>query len=281
GKIGGLDQISNKDATILYCLGYSFISLLLEHMMPEYDNEELTINPTQVFNVHNWTLKPNQPEEPPFTTHMKDICHLDVHVDSKAPKPSLQTEEVPQGKKPRAKSGLRRKQSLKHTSNPSHPSPPTPVVGEMHKEAQQAAGGLTSLGATSKEGAHPQLSSRSNPSVLVDKTKSTRDGLKTAHTDLGTNKESRANDILKKKKLEDLSEFLKDTRSAFFTLDSLQDDPIIVTDESEEENADKDDTHCSFFDYLHDKLLEDVLNSILGIILEPQLCKSQLVFCNI
>nr|GFD23269.1 hypothetical protein [Tanacetum cinerariifolium] len=38
----------------------------------------------------------------------------------------------------------------------SHPSPPTPVVG--NKEAQQVAGGQTSLGATSKEGAHPQLS---------------------------------------------------------------------------------------------------------------------------
>ncbi|GJV03197.1 hypothetical protein Tco_1336766 [Tanacetum coccineum] len=204
GKIGGLDQISNKDATILYCLANGvqvdyakliwedlihklnkktrekivpyprFISLLLEHMMPEYDNEELTINPTQVFSVHNWTLKPNQPEEPPFTTHMKAICKLDVHVVSKAPKPSSQTEEVPQGKKPRAKSRLRRKQSSKHTSesqteasksktgqsetetksssakdkSPSHPLPPTLVVGEMHKEAQQAAGGPTSLGAT-------------------------------------------------------------------------------------------------------------------------------------
>ncbi|GKC36952.1 hypothetical protein Tco_1049336 [Tanacetum coccineum] len=65
----------------------------------------------------------------------------------------------------------------------------------MHKEAQQAAGGPTSLGATSKEGAHPQLSS-----------------------------ESKADDISKKIKLEDLSEFLKDTRSAFFTPDSPQED---------------------------------------------------------
>ncbi|GJY48053.1 hypothetical protein Tco_0438009 [Tanacetum coccineum] len=200
-----------------------FISRILEHKMPEYDNEELTINPTQVFNVHNWTLKPNQPEEHPFTTHIKVICHLDVHVDSKAPKPFLQTEE---------------------DKSPSHPSPPTPVVGEMHKEAHQAAGGLTSLGATSEEGSYPQLSSGSNPSVLVYKTKFARDGLKTAHTNSGTNKESRANDILKKIKLEDLSEFLKDTRSAFFTPDSPQDDPIIVTDKSEEEDADKDDTHA-------------------------------------
>ncbi|GJV96191.1 hypothetical protein Tco_1547768 [Tanacetum coccineum] len=210
GKIGGLDQISNKDATILYCLANGvqvdyakiiwedlihklnkktrekivpyprFISLLLEHMAPKYDNEELTINPTQVFSVHNWILKPNQPEEPPFTDHMKAICNLDVHVDSKAPKYSSPTEEVPQGKKPGARSGLRRKQSSKHTSestteasksqsghsnketksssamdtSPSHPSPPTPVVDEIHKEAQQAAGGPTSLGATNEEGAH-------------------------------------------------------------------------------------------------------------------------------
>ncbi|GKA18488.1 hypothetical protein Tco_0698403 [Tanacetum coccineum] len=211
GKIGGLDQISNKDATILYCLANGvkvdyvqiiwedlihqlnkktiekivpyprFLSLLLDHMIPAYENEEFTINPTQVFSVHNLTLKPNQPEEPPFTDHMKAICNLDVPVDFKAPKPSSQTKEVPQGKKSGAKSGLRRNRSSKHTSesttkasksqtgqskketkssstkdkSPSHPSPPTPVVGEMHKEAQQATGGPTSLGPTSEQGAHP------------------------------------------------------------------------------------------------------------------------------
>ncbi|GKB42804.1 hypothetical protein Tco_0887746 [Tanacetum coccineum] len=122
---------------------------------------------------------------------------------------------------------------------PSHPSPPIPVVGEMHKEAQQAAGGLTSLGDTSKDGAHPQLSSGSNPSVLVDKTKSARDGLKTAHTTSSANEESGADDISRKVKLEDLSDILKDTRSAFFTPDSPTDEPIIVSDESEEEEVEK------------------------------------------
>ncbi|GJZ46326.1 hypothetical protein Tco_0593922 [Tanacetum coccineum] len=219
GKTGGLDQISNKDATILYCLANGvqvdyakiiwedlihklnkktkekivpyprFLSFLLEHVMPEYENEELTINPTQVFSVHNLTLKPNQPKEPPFTNHMKAICKLDVPMDSKALKPSLQTEE-----------------------------------------AQQAAGSPTYLGATSEEGAHPQLSSGSNPSVLVDKTKSARDGLKTAHIDSGVNEESRADDISLKVKLEDLSDILKDTRSAFFTPDSPPDEPIILTE---------------------------------------------------
>ncbi|GKC96980.1 hypothetical protein Tco_1162422 [Tanacetum coccineum] len=74
---------------------------------------------------------------------MKAIYNLDVPIDSKAPKPSSQTEES---------------SSAKDKSS-SHPLPPTQVVGEMHKEAQQAAGGQTSLRATSEEGAHPQLSS--------------------------------------------------------------------------------------------------------------------------
>ncbi|GJV04729.1 hypothetical protein Tco_1338298 [Tanacetum coccineum] len=190
GKRGGMDQISNKDATILYSLANGvkvdyakiicediihkinkktrekvvpyprFISYLLEYMMPKYDNEELTINPTQVFSVHNWALKPNLTKGPSFIDHMKAIYNLDVLVESKAPKPSSQTEEVPQGKNLGAK-----------------------MVGEMHKEAQQAAGSPTSLGATREEGAHPQLSSGTNPSVLVDQTKSAGDRLKTAHTD--------------------------------------------------------------------------------------------------
>ncbi|GJU14105.1 retrovirus-related pol polyprotein from transposon TNT 1-94 [Tanacetum coccineum] len=248
-----------------------FISLLLEYMMPAYDNEELTINPTQA------------------------ICNLDVWVDSKVPKPSSQTEEVPQGEKPGAKSRLKRKKISKHTSeskteasksktgqseketqsssakdkSPSHLSPPTPVVGEMHKEAQQVAGGPTSLGATSEEGSHPQLSSGCDASVdstaeadpeisapndfipsQQDQTKSARDRLKTAHTNLGTNEESRADDISKKIKLYDLLNLLKDTRFAFFTIDSPQDEPIIVSDESkEEEEVAKDkDTHASSHD---------------------------------
>ncbi|GJR39068.1 hypothetical protein Tco_1214752 [Tanacetum coccineum] len=231
---------------------------------------------------------------PPFTDHMKAIYNADVPVESQALKTSSRTKKkVPQGKNPGAISGLRRKQSSKHTSeskteasksktsqsyketqsssakdkSPSHPSTSTPVVAEMHKEAQQAAGGPTSLGATSEEGSHPQLSSgmsafilikpiysasfiftlslhqdvmlQTNPSVLVDKTKSAGDGLKTAHTDLDTNEESRSDDISKKIKLEDLSNLMQDTRSTFFSPDSLEDEPIIITNESEEEEAER------------------------------------------
>ncbi|GJU35739.1 hypothetical protein Tco_1184093 [Tanacetum coccineum] len=231
-----------------------FISLLLEYMMPEYDNEELTINPTHVFSVHNWVLKPNQTEGPPFTDHMKAICNLDVHVDSKSLKPFSHTEETEASKSNTVQSEKETQSTSAKDKSLSHPSPPTPVVGEIHKEAQQAACGPTSLGATSEDGAHPQLSSGTNPSVFVDQTKSARDGLKTAQTDSGTNEESNANEISKKIKLDDLSDLLKDTRSAFFTPDSLQDEPIIVSDESEEEEeVSKDkDTHASSHDVPED-----------------------------
>ncbi|GJQ96944.1 hypothetical protein Tco_0008083 [Tanacetum coccineum] len=89
----------------------------------------------------------------------------------------------------------------------------------------------------------------SNPSVLVDKTKSARDGLKTAHTTSGENKTSRADDISRKVKPKDLSDILKDTRSAFFTPDSPIDEPIIVLNESEEDEEvakDKDTEDTSF-----------------------------------
>ncbi|GKB51405.1 hypothetical protein Tco_0902158, partial [Tanacetum coccineum] len=69
-----------------------------------------------------------------------------------------------------------------------------------------------------------------------------------------TNEESRADEISKKIKLEDLLGLLKDTRSAFFTPDSPQDEPIIVSDESEEEEeVDKDkDTHATSHDIPED-----------------------------
>ncbi|GJY56075.1 retrovirus-related pol polyprotein from transposon TNT 1-94 [Tanacetum coccineum] len=174
-----------------------FISLLLEYMLPEYDHEDLTINPTQVFSFHNWVLKPNQPKGPPFTDYIKAIYNAYVLVESQAPKTSSKTKKnVLQGKNPRARSGLRRKKSSKHTSeskteasksktgqsdketqsssakdkSPSHPSAFTLVVAKMHKEAHQAVGGPTSLGATNEEGAHPQLSSALGCDASADST---------------------------------------------------------------------------------------------------------------
>ncbi|GJV52376.1 hypothetical protein Tco_1448117 [Tanacetum coccineum] len=133
GKTGGFDQITNKDAIILYSLANGinidyahifwediilklkkkqrenvvpytrFISLLIMHKIKEgYGDDEVTLYPTQVFSVNNWALKPNQPEEPPFTDHMLAICAADKPVVFKAPKPSSIAEWVPQGTKPGA-----------------------------------------------------------------------------------------------------------------------------------------------------------------------------------
>nr|GEZ46861.1 hypothetical protein [Tanacetum cinerariifolium] len=95
-----------------------------------------------------------------------------------------------------------------------------------------------------------------NLSVLVDKTKSARDGLKTAHTELGTNEESRSDKISNNIKLEDLSNLMQDSRFAFFTPDSLEDEPIIVLDESEKEETERyKDTHATSHDKPKDTLV--------------------------
>ncbi|GJT98125.1 hypothetical protein Tco_1093643 [Tanacetum coccineum] len=242
GKTGRVDQISNTDAIILYCLANGikvdfskiswediiqklnkktwekvvpyprFISLLLEYMMPEYDHEDLTINPTQVFNVLNWALKPNQPERTPFTDHMLAICNTDVHVENKAPKTSLLAE------------------------NPGHPSASTPVVAEMHKEAQQETGDPTSLGPTSEEGINPQLNSdmsasKNNESIFFAST--TFHSESTSGCDASTDSTAEA----------DLG-FSAPNDS----MPQHQDEPIIVSDESDDkEDVDKNaDTRDSF-----------------------------------
>ncbi|GJT69589.1 hypothetical protein Tco_1028875 [Tanacetum coccineum] len=132
---------------------------------------------------------------------MKAIYNLDVPVDPKAPKPSSQTEEVPQGKKP----GAKRYDTSADSTTEVDPGLYAP-----------------------------------NDSIPSQQ---------------GINEESRADEISKKIKLEDLSNLLKDTRSAFFTLDFPQDEPIIISDESKEEEVAKDkDTHVSYHDSKKDEL---------------------------
>nr|GEX06590.1 hypothetical protein [Tanacetum cinerariifolium] len=166
----------------------------------------------------------------------------------------------------------------------------------MHKEAQQVAVGLTYLGATGKEGAHPQLNSGMYAFIIIEPVYSAsfictmslhQDMMlrqipqlklileyqllripylknrvwmkepKTTHLIAylhGANEESRADDISLKVKLEDLSDILKGTRSTFFTPDSPPDEPIIISDKSDEEEEvtkDKDTESTS-----HDEELE-------------------------
>ncbi|GJZ75139.1 hypothetical protein Tco_0639604 [Tanacetum coccineum] len=128
-------------------------------------------------------------------------------------------------------------------TSPGHPSPLTPVVGEMHKEAQQVAGGPKSLGATISwvaqivRGQPLKMEPQAAHSTYL-------------HQSMMLHQISQLKLILEyqllripylNNRLEDLSDILKDTRSAFFTPDSPTDEPIIVLDESEEkENAEND-----------------------------------------
>ncbi|GJT51482.1 retrovirus-related pol polyprotein from transposon TNT 1-94 [Tanacetum coccineum] len=161
-------------------------------------------------------------DEPTFK---RLIVQLDVPVESQAPKTSSQTEKKTEASK--SKTGQLNKENQSSSAkdkSPSYPSASTLVVAEMHKEAQQAIGDPASLWATCEEGAHPQLSS-------------------------GTNEELRSDEISKKIKLEDLSKLMQDIRSAFFSPDSLKDEPIIITDKSEEEETERyKDTHATSHD---------------------------------
>ncbi|GJR85189.1 pleiotropic drug resistance protein 1-like protein [Tanacetum coccineum] len=173
-----------------------FLSLLIMHKMKEgYGDDEVTLYLTQVFSVKNWALKPNQPEEPPFTDHMLAICAANKLVVFKAPKTSLKAKSVSQDTKPEAQtrhkkpitsskqpfvsskeakkggsskaptsskpgySKKRKESSSAMDLNPSQPPVSTLVDTGMHKEDQQATGGPTSLGVTNEARANPQLSS--------------------------------------------------------------------------------------------------------------------------
>ncbi|GJV97763.1 hypothetical protein Tco_1549340 [Tanacetum coccineum] len=263
--------------------------------MEGYGFENVTLNPTQVFSVHNWTLKKNQPEGPPFTDYMLAICKVDVTVEHKAPNTSSYTRKKDsKGKKPGAKSRHRKQPtSSKHRplskieatkggsskaptgsktshlvketqsnstldTNPSQPLASTPVVAGLHKEDQQATGGPTSSGVTSEGGANPHVSSGTNPHVLVEKTKFASEGLNTVLTQPTTGKGasdiakkikeefntspnlSRSEHIQKEIKLEDLSRLVQDVGVDFMDLDSQEDDPIIVVEDSEGEKEDEE-----------------------------------------
>nr|GFA94072.1 hypothetical protein [Tanacetum cinerariifolium] len=96
----------------------------------------------------------------------------------------------------------------------------------MHKEAQQEAGGPTSLGATCKEGTHPQLSSGADSIAEADPGPST------------------PNDSIP---------LQQDTRSVFFTPDSPLDEPINVSDESDQKEVKKaEETLATSQDVLED-----------------------------
>nr|GEU99873.1 hypothetical protein [Tanacetum cinerariifolium] len=203
-----------------------FLSLLLEHKMEGYGSKNVTLNPTQVFSVHNWTLKKNQPEGPPFTNHMLAICKAEFLVEHKAPNASSYTRKKDsKGKILELNLDISSNQILLNI---------TLCPRLRQPKDQQATSGPTSLGVTSEGGANPQLSSAkskagadsgiSTPKDLIsqtiEKTKSVSEGLETILTQPTTGKGT--NNIAQKIKEEEL--------------DSLNDDePIIIQDESDKE----------------------------------------------
>ncbi|GJU73318.1 hypothetical protein Tco_1264723 [Tanacetum coccineum] len=163
-KAGVVDNVALFSAENKIC---SCMDVVRSNLREGYRDGELTIHPTQVFSVNNWALKPNQPEEPPFTDHMLAICTADMPVHSTSSKQSFMfSKEATKGGSSKAptdsKTGhskKRKESSSDMDSNPSQPLISILVDIEMHKEDQQATGGPNSLGVTSEERANPQLSS--------------------------------------------------------------------------------------------------------------------------
>ncbi|GJU64212.1 hypothetical protein Tco_1246047 [Tanacetum coccineum] len=171
-------------------------------------------------------------------------------------KKSLFPPRVPQGTTPGAKLGHRKlltssKQPPVSSSEATKAS--TPVVAEMHNEDKQATGGLTSLGVTNKERVDPELSSGNDASAVstakVDPGKSApsdfvlqQQGLETILTQpiprKGTSSIARQveeDEASRTIRLEDLAKLVSNVQPSFKDLDSPEDDPIIVVDDSDED----------------------------------------------
>ncbi|GJX45463.1 hypothetical protein Tco_0262139 [Tanacetum coccineum] len=137
--------------------------LVMHKMKDEYGDGDVTLYLTQVFSVNSWALKPNQPEEPPFTDHMLAICSADKLVHSTSLKqPYVSSKEATKGGSSKAPTSSKTSHSKKRKessstmdSNPSQPPISTHVDTRMHKEDQKAISGPTSLGVTSEARANP------------------------------------------------------------------------------------------------------------------------------
>ncbi|GKA71368.1 hypothetical protein Tco_0777507 [Tanacetum coccineum] len=220
--------------------------------MKGYGTDGVTIIPTQIFSVNNLILKKGQPEGPPFTAHMLAICNADAPVAFQAPRTSSDTKKKDsQGSEPEAKTGLRRKQSSKHTSESKLEATKTSFI--IHSES--ASGRDASADSTAEADPGKSAPNDSIPQQQ-DKTKSASDGLKIVLTIPKTGKRastiakqvkevsfedtkfsaSPSIEVYKEIKLEDLSKLVQNAQADFMDLDSIEDDPIIVVDESEEDD---------------------------------------------
>ncbi|GJS54443.1 hypothetical protein Tco_0627805 [Tanacetum coccineum] len=239
-----------------------FLSLLIQQKMKEqdYGDGDVTINPTE---ISMWCLKL---PKPPLKAKKKD---------SKGKKPGAKTgsSKIQSGSKSketkdgsskvpnRSQSGhFKTVSSSALDTNPSQPPASTPVDAGMHKEDKQPTCNPTSLGVISEDGAHPQLSSgrdaladstakvdprKSAPHDSIPQQQGRDEGTKNYtlnHIFTGTDPNVLA------KKTKSISEGLEidlatpeiEKGAGTITKQIPKDDPIIVVDESEEEE-DKDE----------------------------------------
>nr|GEY99703.1 hypothetical protein [Tanacetum cinerariifolium] len=202
---------NHRDKVVPYT---KFLYLLMIHKMKEgYGDRELTLYPTQVFSVNNWALKPNKPEEPSFIDYMMAIYVADMPVVFKAPKTFSKAESVSKGTKPGAK--------------PGHKKLPTSSKQSFMSSSDKTKGNDASAVFTTE--ADPR---KSAPSDFVPQQQGK--GANSLTRQVEEDETSRTI------KLEDLAKLVSSVHPSFKDLDSPEDDPIFVVDDSDEdEEADE------------------------------------------
>nr|GEV67046.1 hypothetical protein [Tanacetum cinerariifolium] len=211
GKTGGFDQVTNKDAIILYSLAnginIDYASIFWEDIIIKLNKRHREKSLTWTQEAFNF-----------FKTSSVSSKESTIGGSSKA----LTSSKTHDSKK-------RKKSSSAMDSNPNQPLVSTPVDTGMHKEDQQATSGATSLGVT-----------RNNALVVftakVDPGKS--DPCDFVPQQQGVNfiarqvEEEEASSTIK---LRDLAKLVLNVQPSFKDLDSPKDDHVNVVDDSDED----------------------------------------------
>ncbi|GJR23546.1 hypothetical protein Tco_0972073 [Tanacetum coccineum] len=234
-----------------------FLSLLIMHKMKEgYRDDEVTLYLTQVFMVFKAPKTSSKAESiSQGTKPGAQTGHKKPLTSSK--QPSVSNKEATNGgsfKAPTSSkighSKKRKKSSSAMDSNLSQPLVSTPVDTGIHKEDQQATGGPTSLGVTNETRTNPQLSSGMSTfklnepvysaSFIIHFGSASGNDASAASTVEADPKNSAPSDFEETSsiiKLEDLVKLVSDVQPSFKDLDSPEDDPGIIVNDS---NEDKD-----------------------------------------
>ncbi|GKB42229.1 hypothetical protein Tco_0887171 [Tanacetum coccineum] len=205
--------------------------------------------------------------------HMLVICSEAKPVVFKAPKLSSNAERLSQGTKPGAQPGHKKHSTFSKqpfVSNKEAIKASFIIHSESASRYDASANSTTEVdpGKSSpsdfipkkhgmnegtKNTSYDHLFTGTNPHVLAHQTQSVSEGLETvlnqSTIDKGANniakqiEEVEASSTIK---LEDLAKLVQNVQPSFKDLDSLEDDPIIVVDDSDEdEEADKDRLHAT------------------------------------